>query len=425
MRTPDVYEHLVGKVLRGRFVLDEFIDQGGMGAVFRATDRQVGDTVAVKVLHPALAKEAKCLARFIREAEAAMVLSHPHIVETRSMCGPDEEFAWFAMEFLDGASLRHMRKRKHVFTGPEVARIGRQVLSALDAAHGIGLLHRDVKPDNVMVVRRNGVDAAKLVDFGIAVFNYSDTYSRLTTAGTILGTPAYMPPEQLAGKKLDGRADVYSLAATLHTLLVGKPPFGSGSLAKVVPKILTGDRVPLGELRPDLIPLATIIERGLTPDRDARWQNAGDMQRALAPFDETEAQTLLPWTRPRGNATLHLSAEDFDDVVLTTQTPRAEALGASEIERLALLAAPSERPPRLRLSADENAGENATVAARPVARNPVMRATPAPSPSRRPNALVVAIVIGAAIGVAVVLALYGGDQEAPSGPPAASVASAP
>ncbi|MBW2463026.1 MAG: serine/threonine protein kinase, partial [Deltaproteobacteria bacterium] len=368
MRTHDVYEHLVGRVLRDRFVLNEFIDQGGMGAVFRATDRQVGDAVAVKVLHPALAKEAKCLARFIREAEAAMVLSHPHIVETRSMCGPDEELAWFAMELLEGASLRHMRKRKHVFTGPEVARIGRQVLAALDAAHGIGLLHRDVKPANVMVVRRDGVDVAKLVDFGIAVFNYSDTYTRLTTAGTILGTPAYMPPEQLAGKALDGRADVYSLAATLHTLLVGQPPFGSGSLAKVVPKILTGDRVPLGELRPDLIPLATIIERGLTADRDARWQNAGDMERALAPFDETEAQTLLHWTPPRGNATVRLSAADFDEVLLTTQTPRADVLGAAEVEQLALLATPSEPPPRPRLFADQNADENATVAARPVAR---------------------------------------------------------
>jgi len=312
VRSSDVYHGLIGTWLRERFVLTEFMDKGGMGAVFRAFDHERQEVVAVKVLHPKLAEEDKCLARFIRESEAAMVLNHPHIVETLSMSGPGEELAWFAMELLEGSSLQHLNKRGHRFTPSEVARIGRQVLAALSAAHEIGLMHRDVKPANIMVERGPEGVHAKLVDFGIAVFARSDTYTRLTTQGTILGTPTYMPPEQLAGKHMDERTDVYALSATLHRLLTGEPPFGKGSLAKVLPKILSGDRISIPERFPEHAALGTVIERGLALTPEGRWQTARAMADALAPFDERASVPGGSWRPASGPQTVRLRAFTLD-----------------------------------------------------------------------------------------------------------------
>jgi len=301
------------------------MDEGGMGAVFRAVDTERGDPVAIKVLLPDLAKETRHIARFYREAEAAMALKHPHIVETRSVCGPNEDFCWFAMELLEGASLHQRQEKGETFTPIEVIRIGRQILSALSAAHKIGVLHRDLKPGNVMLLEGQGATLAKLVDFGIAVFTSSETYTRLTATGMILGTPAYMPPEQVCGDPLDERADVYSLAATLHTILVGEPPFGRGNWGEILPRILTGNRITLKQ-RDGVDPmLAQVIEQGLATEPDARWGSAREMEMALGALDSGGKRTILEWRKPPGIGSLRL--ENFDDT-----GPGFEATGEMKFE---------------------------------------------------------------------------------------------
>ncbi len=150
---------------------------------------------------------------------------------------------------------------------------------------------------------------AKLVDFGIAVLTSSETYTRLTATGMVLGTPAYMPPEQVCGDDLDARSDVYSLAATLHTILVGEPPYGRGTWGEILPRILTGSRTRL-ETRGLDRPLASVIEQGLAVDREARWGSAREMELALSALDVAGQRTVLEWQPPPQISALHLGPFD-------------------------------------------------------------------------------------------------------------------
>jgi serine/threonine-protein kinase len=340
------------------------MDEGGMGAIFRAVDNERGDAVAIKVLHPDLAKETRHIARFYREAEAAMALHHPHIVDTRSVGGPGDELCWFAMELIEGRSLHQLQEAgRMVFPPSEVIRIGRQILSALEATHGIGVLHRDLKPGNVMLIERPEGSVAKLVDFGIAVFTSSETYTRLTATGMILGTPAYMPPEQVCGDDLDPRSDVYSLAATLHTILVGEPPYGRGSWGEILPKILTGLRTRLEHRGVDR-PLASVIEQGLSVDKEARWGSAREMELALSALDVGGNTTVLQWHPPPEIANLQLTPFDNTGPGFAT-TMESERPGPFPSTR----EQPSSNPPPMGPTGEQPSS-------RPPPPDPVVRAQP-------------------------------------------------
>lgn len=280
-------ERWVGAVLEGRYVIDRPLGRGGMGAVFEGRHVGLGRRVAIKLLHPELARETEHVARFRREAKVVGALRHPHIVEVLDTSGDASEGpAYCVMELLEGPSLSAVLREVTELEPARAVRIARQVLSALAAAHAAGVVHRDIKPPNIVIVTGyDGSEVAKVVDFGVAHLTETLGYTRLTQTGQIIGTPTYMAPEQASGHVVDARSDVYAVGAVLFTALAGKPPFGRGSAFDVLPRVLTGDRPRLLEVAPQIDPsLAEIVERAMAVDPAVRFQSATDMERALADF---------------------------------------------------------------------------------------------------------------------------------------------
>ncbi|MCZ7648642.1 MAG: protein kinase [Planctomycetota bacterium] len=233
----------------GGFELLEKIGQGGMGAVFRARQVSMDRVVALKVLPPKIAQDPTYIARFLREARASGQLNHPNIVQgIDAGCDQASGLYYFAMEFVDGPTLKQVLKEKERLPEPDVRRIAREMCEALQAAHKSGLVHRDIKPDNILLTSRG---AAKLADLGLAKQVEADDDAELTQAGKAVGTPFYMAPEQVRGEndEIDIRTDFYALGATLFHLLTGKPPYQGGTSAEIMAKHLR-EKVPFAHQQP-------------------------------------------------------------------------------------------------------------------------------------------------------------------------------
>src|SRR5262245_32169494 len=203
----------------GRYVDCRMLGHGGMGAVYRARDPELDRAVAIKVM---LEASEDFIARFRREAQSIARLAHPNIVQIYDFGVDDENNPYFVMELIDGTPLDKVVRERGRLAPLEVIRLARQAAEGLDAAHRAGIVHRDVKPSNLIVDRRGTV---KLVDFGIA--RVTDAAAQLTGAMALMGTPSYMAPEQAKGLPVDHRADVYALGLTIYELLAGKPPFSA------------------------------------------------------------------------------------------------------------------------------------------------------------------------------------------------------
>ncbi|MDP9406152.1 MAG: protein kinase, partial [Actinomycetota bacterium] len=233
-------------VLGGRYELTERIASGGMAAVWRGYDPVLARTVAVKLLHGHLAADAAFRERFRREAIAAAKLTHPHVVNLYDT-GTDGDRVYLVMEFVDGATLRDVVADLGTLSVGQAADIGEKVARALDYAHERGLVHRDVKPANILI----GDDGAvKVADFGIA--KAEEAGGDLTKTGMVLGTAAYVAPEQITGgAPVDGRADQYALGCVLYEALTGRPPFkGDSAVATAAQRLDTAPRS-LHAARPD------------------------------------------------------------------------------------------------------------------------------------------------------------------------------
>lgn len=248
---------LQGQHLAGRFFLKRLLGQGGYGAVFEAEQTSVGRRCAVKVLSPRDRNDRKVIERFKMEARATSRLTHPNSVTIYDF-GEDEEFGvlFIAMEYLEGQDLSEYIKEHPVIPVEVALHILEQAAASLDDAHQHGLVHRDVKPQNVMVLQR-GRDPhfVKVIDFGIAKAMEATGLppdTQLTMTGTIIGTPQYMSPEQVRDIELDGRSDQYSLAVVLYVLLTGRPPFLGTSPIDIATKHLTDQPLPPTVLRSDL-----------------------------------------------------------------------------------------------------------------------------------------------------------------------------
>jgi serine/threonine protein kinase len=215
-----------GAILAGKYKVLKKLGAGAFGAVYLVEHVQLaGEKLALKTLHPHLASDAQRRERFLREVKVALKLVHPHIVTIRDF-GETESLAYYTMDFIEGATLEKILEEEKALVPSRALRLGRQILDALAVAHDIGIIHRDMKPDNVLVVARGSErEAAKVLDFGIAKFASEAT--GLTGEGMI-GTPVYMSPEQGAGRKaIDARSDLYSVGVVLYHLLAGRPPFVS------------------------------------------------------------------------------------------------------------------------------------------------------------------------------------------------------
>ncbi|MFL6207680.1 MAG: protein kinase domain-containing protein [Pyrinomonadaceae bacterium] len=235
---------LVGRVLDGKYELIERLGGGGMGTVYRARRVHIGDEVAVKVLRAEFVLEADAVERFRREARSAAMIRHANVVAIHDLSearGPDAP-AYIVMELVRGNSLRELLQREGRLAPERAVALMRDICAGVGVAHRLGLVHRDLKPDNVIVAppdETNERETAKVVDFGLAHARDMAADLRLTQTGTVLGTPYYMSPEQCRGDELDARADVYSLGALCYEMLAGSPPFTANSLAGLIAKHLS------------------------------------------------------------------------------------------------------------------------------------------------------------------------------------------
>ncbi len=282
-------DELNGATLAGRFRLDRMVGRGGFGAVFVGEQISVGRKCAVKVLVPDVLEQPANVRRFEREARATSRLAHPNTIVIYDF-GLDEErrLLYIAMEFIDGESLRDRIRRQRRLDLETAIWIAHQAAGSLHDAHVQGLVHRDVKPHNIMLTKRGGdSDFVKVIDFGIAKFldeaSILQTFHRVTQTGTIIGTPAYMSPEQVRSQKLDGRSDQYSLAAVLYQMLTGRTLFVGESPVDVAAKQLTHRPTPASELNSAVsVAVDAVLMRALEKESAKRFETITEFTLALA-----------------------------------------------------------------------------------------------------------------------------------------------
>jgi eukaryotic-like serine/threonine-protein kinase len=282
---------LEGRILDGRYQLGSLLGVGGMARVYSASDRVLGRQVAVKVLSPSDAQDPLFVERFRREARAAARLSHPNIVAVFDS-GVDADQPYLVMEYVPGQSLAQLLHRQGRLAPRRAVELAIQVGAALAAAHAQGLVHRDIKPANVLV----GPDGqVKVTDFGIVKASAATT---LTGTGTVLGTAAYLSPEQAQGHPVDARSDLYSLGCVLYELLCGSPPFGSGvdrSPVAIATRHVRELPEPPSARNPQVDPaLDQVVLTALAKDPAQRYQSAVELQDALQRVLAGDAAPVLP-----------------------------------------------------------------------------------------------------------------------------------
>ena len=269
----------VERVLSPHYELDAEIGRGGMGVVYRAKDRRLKRTVAIKVLPPELAFRSEIKTRFLREAETAAQLNHPNIVDIYAV-DEAEGIVYFVMAYITGDNLAKRLHDHGALSVEETRRTLRDVADALAYAHERGVVHRDIKPDNILIDQGSG--RPMVTDFGIARA-VSEGDSRLTATGIAIGTPTYMSPEQAAGERsIDGRSDLYSLGILGYQMLTGEPPFIANSTPAILVKHISERPTPVEQRRADVPPdLANVIMTLLEKDPAHRFPNAAAVVTAL------------------------------------------------------------------------------------------------------------------------------------------------
>ncbi len=294
---------MIGRRL-GHYEITSRLGTGGMGEVYRARDERLGRDVAIKVLAPEFVEESDRRARLEREAKTVSALNHPNICTLYDL-GREDGLDYLVMEYLEGETLAEQLE-----AGPlpidRVLSLGAEVASALDAAHRQGIVHRDLKPGNVMLTRTG----AKLLDFGLAKMRGG---TRLTRTGTAMGTLAYMPPEQVLGKPVDQRADLWALGVVLWEMLTGRRGFAGDNEGAVVHAVLNRVPEPASSIRPGLPPgLDAVLERALAKDPEARYATAAEL---LADLAAAEGSASAPERQPTAV---------WDDAVTALRPPEPE-----------------------------------------------------------------------------------------------------
>jgi len=328
-----------GRVLGGRYRLLAQVDKGGMGAVYEAVQEGLGRKVAVKLLHPHLARDATLLERFRREADMAGSLGHPNIVQITDFQSLEGEPAIIVMEYLAGTPLSKVLSGGRTLDQARLVNVAVQVCAGLGAAHDAGIVHRDLKPANIFLTElAGGTELVKLLDFGIAKLKESAEYQRLTRTGVLVGTPQFMAPEQAQGlDDVDGRADLWALGVCMYRALTGTLPFGGDTPADLWKAILSANVTPIDAFRPDVDPeLVSVVMRTLVPDRAKRIGSAAEMQQAMSGLVLRASLPAPPPAPPRTRV-----AQPARPIAVPGAFPTVPgALPAAPLQR------PSQAPPR-------------------------------------------------------------------------------
>ena len=282
-----------GRTYGGRYAVLERVGTGGMAEVYRARDELLGREVAVKVLSEQLSRDRSFVERFRREAQSAANLNHPNIVSLFDY-GADDGTYFIVMEFIDGSSLSDIIRRDGALMPERAAEIASDVARALDRAHAQGLVHRDIKSANIMITRTG---QTKVTDFGIARAVGRDGEQTMTQTGMVIGTAAYLSPEQAQGNPVDGRSDVYSLGVVLYELLTGRTPFSGDTALSIAYKHVREDPRPPSELNRDVSPqLDAVTLKALAKNPENRYSTAAEMSEDLQRFihgQKVQATPLL------------------------------------------------------------------------------------------------------------------------------------
>jgi serine/threonine-protein kinase len=294
------------QILEGTYRILEVLATGGMGEVYVAAHARLPRKVAIKTLHPDLARQQEWVARFCREACVLAQLRHPNIVQVSDFNVSTSGVPFIAMELIDGVSLRVELDRGRRFDVAEALSIVRQISSALDAAHAAGVVHRDLKPENVVITPAAGQrPVVKVIDFGLSI---SESLGRVTGQSTVFGTPEYMAPEQAQGvnDQIDSRTDQFALAALTYTLVSGRAPFERETPVAILYAVVHEDPPPLGAPEGwDVAPVERVLRKGMARNRDDRYASVLAFADALEEaFIEGGAMA-----RPTPSAPLAIPAE--------------------------------------------------------------------------------------------------------------------
>ena len=274
----------VGQTI-GNYKITAKLGEGGMGVVYLAEHPVIGKKVAMKAIHPELARNAEVVSRFVTEAKSVNQIGHEHIVDISDFGNTTDGEFYFVMEYLQGESMSDRLKREERLPVHVAINIATQVADALGSSHEHGIIHRDLKPENVYLISRGAQkDFVKVLDFGLAkLTQVEEKVTHKTRTGSVMGTPYYMSPEQCEGKAtIDHRADIYSLGVILFEMLTGKVPFGGEGYGEIIVKHITMPPPSVRSIVPNLSPaLDLILFRALAKDRDERFQTMADLRDAL------------------------------------------------------------------------------------------------------------------------------------------------
>jgi serine/threonine protein kinase len=332
-------ENRAGDMLAEKYRLEELLGSGGMGHVYRATNELVGRAVAIKLLRPELASNTQIVERFLREARAANLVRHPNVVDVVDIGKDESGTPFIVQELLSGQDLSRYAAQKKRLSLEEVVDLLCPVIDAVAEAHTRGVVHRDIKPENVFLAReKSGKIVPKLLDFGISKMRTTSDV-RSTEAGVMMGTPAYMPPEQLHGAKdADARSDVWALGVMLFELLSGRLPFDVPDAPALFVAIATRDAPTLSDVSPDVAPaVSKIVERCLRRNPEERYPTAAELARDLRLM--TEGQELEPtgkrsippeWRAAAGNAAMDVKIppSPIAPTLMSSKPPPAPSNGA-------------------------------------------------------------------------------------------------
>jgi serine/threonine-protein kinase len=300
----DESEQLVGVTLNDTYIVERVLGEGGMGRVYLARHTRIAQKrVAVKVLHPEFAANSQVRLRFQREAEAAAAISHPNVVAVLDIDRTPRGLPYLVCEYLEGIDLADHLKASGKLSAAAAVHLGRQLCKALAATHASNVIHRDLKPQNIFLVGdfSKGVPDrpyVKVLDFGLSRLTDSSE-NQLTKTGVIMGTPAYMPPEQARGQRVDHRADIYGVGVILYTALTGRPPFDEDTPQATVIAVMHSEPPRPRSLEPKIPPhLELVIERAMAREPAARFQDMAAFEQALAALEpeilQRPSESLAP-----------------------------------------------------------------------------------------------------------------------------------